>query len=115
VTLNYGEAGALELFGGDLPPVASGHATFRYWRPQVSGRRALLVGLSPAEASFCHNYQVVARIRMPVDNEERGRPIARCTLDGTLAQVWPRIVAHQAGKTNSHEAPRRRGVQLGHR
>jgi hypothetical protein len=30
---------------------------------------------------------------MPVANEERGRPIARCTLDGTLAQVWPRILA----------------------
>jgi hypothetical protein len=29
-----------------------------------------------------------------VDNEERGRPIAHCILDGTLAQVWSRIVAH---------------------
>jgi hypothetical protein len=30
---------------------------------------------------------------MPVDNEERGQPIARCTLDGSLAQVWPQILA----------------------
>jgi hypothetical protein len=29
---------------------------------------------------------------MPVENEERGLPIARCTLDGSLAQVWPRVV-----------------------
>src|SRR5439155_12176692 len=43
VTLNYGEAGALELFGRGLPPTASGDVTFRYWRPNVEGRRALLV------------------------------------------------------------------------
>jgi 4-amino-4-deoxy-L-arabinose transferase-like glycosyltransferase len=94
VTRNYGEAGALELFGRGLPPVASGHVTFRYWRPQTTGRRALLVGFSSTDAaSFCHDYQGVGVIRMPVANEERGRPIARCTLDGTLAQVWPRILA----------------------
>ena len=93
VTRNYGEAGALELFGHGLPPVASGQVTFRYWRPQVGGRRAVLVGFTPGDASFCRGYQAVARIQMPVDNEERGRPIAHCTLDGTLAQVWPRILA----------------------
>jgi hypothetical protein len=93
LTRNYGEAGALELFGHGLPPVASGQVTFRYWRPQVGRRRAVLVGFTPGEASFCDGYQAVARIQMPVDNEERGRPIARCTLDGSLAQVWPQIVA----------------------
>jgi hypothetical protein len=93
LTLNYGEAGALELFGRDLPPVASGDVTFRYWRPKVDGRRALLVGFSKDDADFCRGYRVVARIGMPVDNEERGRPIARCTLDGSLAGVWPRVLA----------------------
>jgi len=93
VTLNYGEAGALELFGRDLPPVASGDVTFRYWRPKVDGRRALLVGLSKSDADFCRDYRIVARIAMPVDNEERGQPIARCTLDGSLATVWPRVLA----------------------
>jgi hypothetical protein len=92
VTSNYGEAGALELFGRGLPPVASGEVTFRYWRPRVSGRRAVLVGFTPGEAGFCRGYQAVARIQMPVDNEERGQPIARCTLDGSLAQVWPQIL-----------------------
>ena len=93
VTLNYGEAGALELFGRGLPPVASGDVTFRYWRPDVTGRRALLVGLARADVPFCRGYRVVARIRMPVDNEERGRPIARCVLDRPLAEVWPELVA----------------------
>ena len=30
---------------------------------------------------------------MPIANDERGEPIARCTLTGTLAQVWSRFVA----------------------
>jgi hypothetical protein len=94
VASNYGEAGALELFGRSLPPVASRHVTFRYWRPRVEGRSALLVGFTRSQARFCRGYRVVGRIRMPVENEERGLPFARCTLDGTLAMVWPRIGAY---------------------
>ncbi|HST24791.1 MAG TPA: glycosyltransferase family 39 protein [Gaiellaceae bacterium] len=93
VTLNYGEAGALEVFGQHLPPIASGHVTFRYWRPRVDGREALLVGLTRRDARFCRAYTIVGHIVMPVDNEERGRPIARCALRGDLANVWPQIVA----------------------
>jgi hypothetical protein len=93
VASNYGEAGALELFGHGLPPVTSGDVTMRYWRPSVAGRRAVVVGWSHAESRFCGpDYRVVARIQMPVDNEERGLPIARCTLAGSLAQVWPRVL-----------------------
>jgi Dolichyl-phosphate-mannose-protein mannosyltransferase len=90
---NYGEAGALELYGRGLPPVATGHVTFRYWRPDVQGRSAVIVGLEPTDVPWCAGYRVVARIRMPFANEERGRPIARCTLTAPLATVWPRVVA----------------------
>jgi hypothetical protein len=65
LTRNYGEAGALELFGHGLPPIASGQVTFRYWRPPVGGQRAVLVGFTPGEASFCRGYQAVARIQLP--------------------------------------------------
>ena len=90
---NYGEAGALELFGRGLPPVGSVDKTMRYWRPTVSGRRALLVGYSRGAADFCHGYRLVARVSTPRGSDERGEPIARCVLDGSLARVWPRIVA----------------------
>jgi dolichyl-phosphate-mannose-protein mannosyltransferase len=91
VANNYGEAGALILYGRGVPPVASGDVTMRYWRPDVAGRRALVIGFDHQD--FCGpDYRVVARIQMPVDNEERGEPIARCTLAGSLAQVWPRVV-----------------------
>lgn len=93
IAANYGEAGALELFGHGLPPVASGDVTMRYWRPQVTGRRALVVGYPRRAADFCAGFRLVARISTPRGSDERGNPIARCMLDGTLAQVWPRIVA----------------------
>jgi len=89
---NYGEAGALQLFGHALPPVASGDVSFRYWRPAVAGRAALLVGFSRGKAAFCHGYRVVGRIAMPTANAERDQPIARCTLDRTLAAAWPQII-----------------------
>ena len=92
---NYGEAGALELFGRRLPPVASADVTMRYWRPPVVGRQALVVGYSRRDASFCSGYRVVARISTADDSDEGGEPIARCMLRGTLAQVWPTIVATQ--------------------
>jgi hypothetical protein len=95
VTDNYGEAGALDLFGRDLPPVASADVTMRYWRPRVAGRRALVVGYSRRAADFCTGYRAVARISSANDSDEGGQSIARCTLRGTLAQVWPSIVATQ--------------------
>jgi hypothetical protein len=66
-----------------------------YWRPQVAGRRALLVGYPRHAASFCRSYRVVARISAADDSDEGGQPIAHCTLRGTLADVWPSIVAKQ--------------------
>jgi hypothetical protein len=95
VTDNYGEAGALTLFGRALPPVASADVTMRYWRPHVSGRRALLVGYSRHAANFCRSYRVVARISTADDSDEGGQPIARCTLRSTLTDVWPSIIAAQ--------------------
>ena len=92
---NYGEAGALELFGRGLPPVASADVTMRYWRPRVTGLQALVVGYSRRAAGFCSAYRVVARISAANDSDEGGEPIALCTLRGTLAEVWPSIVATQ--------------------
>jgi len=97
VASNYGEAGALELFGRGLPPVASTAVTFRYWRPRVAGRRAILVGFPEAKAAgFCRGYTVLGRVAMPAANEERGLPIARCTLDSSLGADWPRILGATA-------------------
>ena len=92
VASNYGEAGALDLFGHHLPPVASTDVTFRYWRPVVAGRRATLVGFTRGHAAgFCRGYRRLGSIEMPAANQERGLPIADCTLSSNLAAEWPEI------------------------
>jgi hypothetical protein len=92
VTANYGEAGALELFGRGLPPVASGDVTMRYWRPKVTGQQALVIGFSRHTANFCTGYKLLARISTTY-SDERGNEIARCTLGATLTGAWPLIAA----------------------
>jgi len=93
LTSNYGEASALELFGHGLPPIASAAVTLRYWRPPVTGRRAILVGFPKNKAlTFCSDYAILGRIQMPTANSERGLPIARCTLNSNLAAEWPQIL-----------------------
>jgi hypothetical protein len=92
VTANYGEAGALELFGRGLPPVASGDVTMRYWRPKVTGQQAPVIGFSRHTANFCTGYKLLARISTTY-SDERGNEIAHCRLRGTLARAWPSIVA----------------------
>ena len=104
VTANYGEAGALILFGHRLPPVASADVTMRYWRPQVEGREALLVGYTARGAPFCTSYRVVSRISTP-GSDERGTEIARCTMRGALAQVWTQV--EETSSTGSSSAGRR--------
>jgi 4-amino-4-deoxy-L-arabinose transferase-like glycosyltransferase len=96
VASNYGEAGALELFGVGLPPVASGHMSFRYWHPPLTASRGIVVGYDAAQlATLCSSHRVVAHVTMPhgVSNEENGAPVARCAFaGGSLAAIWRRLL-----------------------
>jgi hypothetical protein len=69
-----------------------GHALFRYWRPTVH-RSALLVGFGKRQATFCATYRQIARIAMPVANEERGEPIEHRLLTDDLPALWPTLVS----------------------
>jgi hypothetical protein len=96
---NYGEAGALAYFGPrlGLPAPLSGHLSWQYWRPaRLPQHHLLTVGVDASELRrLCSSWRAVARIenRWQIDNEERGRPIARCTLRGTLGQIWSSRIA----------------------
>jgi len=96
VASNYGEAGALELFGSRLPPVASGDMSFRYWHPPLGAATGVVVGYDASDlARLCASHRTVARVTMPrgVSNEERGALVARCTFaGGSLAAVWPDLL-----------------------
>lgn len=89
---NYGEASALERFAH--VPVVSGHLSWQYWRPAtLPQRHLLLVGFDGPLGRLCKTSRVVARIdnNWHVDNEERGRTVARCTLRQPLGAMWHEI------------------------
>jgi Dolichyl-phosphate-mannose-protein mannosyltransferase len=96
---NYGEAGALAHDGParGLPPALSGHLSWQYWRPAALPQRdALTVGFdATALDRLCSAWHVDARIANAngVDNEERGRLIARCRLVAPLGTLWDRMIA----------------------
>ena len=68
VASNYGEAGALQLFGRGLPPVASGNVTMRYWRPHVTGRKGARDRLLGSYGGLLHSLQ---RGRAHLDGRQR--------------------------------------------
>jgi Dolichyl-phosphate-mannose-protein mannosyltransferase len=94
---NYGEAGALDHFGPrDLPPVASGHLTYQYWRPATRPGPLVTVGYGPAQlAGLCRSFAVRGHVREidGLENEEVGTPIATCVPRAPLARMWDRIAS----------------------
>jgi dolichyl-phosphate-mannose-protein mannosyltransferase len=96
---NYGEASALERYGParGLPPVLSGHLSWQYWRPrELPQRFVLFVGYDAGSlSSLCASWHPLARIdnREHLDNEERGRIIAGCTLRRPLGDIWEAAIA----------------------
>ncbi len=100
VTGDYGEAGAIDLYGPDhgLPPALSHYVTHRYWGPGrfASARTALLVGFEPPQvARLCASHRVVGRIRnhLGIHNEEWGQTLVDCRLPAPLGEMWARVPA----------------------
>lgn len=94
VTTNYGEAGAIDLYGPryGLPHAISGDLTYALWRPKhVPGATIVTVGFPP---SFMRRYYrsviVSGIIHMPhnVQNEEAGSPILICRDPTTSFDVF---------------------------
>jgi hypothetical protein len=66
---NYGEAGALDFLGHDLPPVISGHNNYWLWGPHNVGTKVLLVisgDLPQHFESLCREVQVVGKMDHPL-------------------------------------------------
>lgn len=82
ITSNYGEAGALERYGQDLPPIFSGHNELHeYGPPPDSATVVLTVGLDLRFASryfeSCGSVAVLDN-GLGIDNEEQGRTVGAC-------------------------------------
>jgi Dolichyl-phosphate-mannose-protein mannosyltransferase len=100
LTQNYGEASALEFYAHNVGPVLSGHLSWQYWRPgRLPQRFALTVGYDSSDLEgLCRSWRPLARLenRWRLDNEERGRLIAACSLRQPLGSLWkPRIASNQ--------------------
>jgi 4-amino-4-deoxy-L-arabinose transferase-like glycosyltransferase len=99
IASNYGEAGALDVLGKRraLPPTVSGHMSYRYWRPKrLASRSVVVVGYDESFLrSLCASERVVVRIAIPygIDNEEKGEPVATCTLRAGLDALWPALLS----------------------
>ena len=97
-TANYGEAGAIDLFGGahGLPRAYSGHNAFSEWgMPPPSDDRTLLVGYggpgyARPEFTGC---TVLATVNdgIGLNNQEQGLPVMLCRPSASWAALWPKL------------------------
>ena len=93
---NYGEAGALDLYGRGLPPVVSAHLTYYYWAPAHMSPSTVIVLGYPRDylATFFGDVELAGTIGngYGMHNEEFGRPIWICRDPLIpLDQAWPRL------------------------
>jgi hypothetical protein len=95
---NYGEAGAVDLYGpaDGLPAVYSGHNAYWYWGPPpASSTEAIAVGFDRSKlATFCGTLALAAHLdnHLGIDDQEQGAPIWVCgQLRSPWRSVWPRL------------------------
>lgn len=93
LTANYGEAGAIEILGSDLPPVFSGHNGYWDWGPPPAGSTVGIVvaggGWRAPGAGSCTTAGRVDN-GLDVSNEEQGTAIQVCRrLPTDWARAWP--------------------------
>ncbi len=96
LTANYGEAGAIDRFGGvhGLPHAYSAHNSYADFRiPTDVAGPVLVVGYHDPRA-FLTDCRFLSSIVMPyeVDNEEQGAPVWRCEAPRQAwSELWPEI------------------------
>lgn len=101
LTDNYGEAGAIDTYGGPLglPTAVSGELTYYYWRPANLGGPVIAVGVDPTLlATLFYACSMVGTVSNSygLHNEEFGAPISVCRRPKMpLDQLWPRLKAFQ--------------------
>jgi hypothetical protein len=98
ITSNYGEAGAIDRYGGrlGLPRAYSGHNGYWYWGPPAANTRTVVaVGFDQAFLErFFDDVQLGARLdnRYEIDNDERGELVFTCTgPNADWSVLWDRF------------------------
>ncbi|WP_148046752.1 ArnT family glycosyltransferase [Nocardioides pocheonensis] len=94
VTSNYGQAGAIDRYGGPLglPSAYSGHNGYAAWGHPPGKTPALVIGEDPALlADSCTDLRTLGRISSPsdVDNDENGTVLRWCVPARSWRELWP--------------------------
>lgn len=96
---NYGEAGAIDFFGGryGLPKAVSGHQNYFLWGPRDYTGELMIVIDDPERNRLSEDFESVqlagtfhSEYVMPYENN-RGIFICRGLKGGTLQRIWPRL------------------------
>jgi len=93
---NYGEAGAVNLFGPalGLPTAISGHQTHWFWGHRGAGSDVVIVLQVPREAleTVCASVEEAGRHHHPWGMAEENGPIHVCRgLHPPFEELWPRL------------------------
>ena len=96
LTANYGEAGAIDRYGGSLglPAAYSGHNAFGLWGPPpASAHPVVLVWEDQRPPSYLRGCRYVRRVGGPVPNEEHdyARLFVCAGPRGAWTSVWPEV------------------------
>lgn len=98
-TGNYGEAGAIDKYGGalGLPAAFSGHNAFGLWGPPTSHGPVIVVGLpyGPAFSRYFLGCRVVTHVNngFGLNNDEQGDAVQLCSgPTKPWATLWPELV-----------------------
>jgi hypothetical protein len=93
---NYGEAGAIDLFGpkNGLPPAISGHQNYYFWGPRgYSGDLLIVIGSSKSDVErYCNSVQQVGEVDNPLAMPFENGPIYLCRGGKIpLSAFWPNV------------------------
>ncbi len=93
---NYGEAGAIDLFGPKygLPQAISGHQNYYFWGPRgYSGDILIVVGESKSNVEkYCNSVQQVGEVDNPLAMPSENGPIYLCRGGKVpLSAYWPHV------------------------
>lgn len=94
---NYGEAGAVDLFGPKygLPKSISSANNYWIWGPrQYTGESVILMDEDSPEkyAGYCKSFVLVARPNDPYSRPDENYPVYHCTgLNPDLQTLWPKL------------------------
>jgi hypothetical protein len=92
LTLNYGEASAVNVYRPDLPPAISGHQNYWYWGPRGhDGSVMVVIGFSKEELKrHFSSVTEVARTTNPWGQPHEATPIYICRDSRSgLIESWP--------------------------